>query len=98
MARTEYGEGQLNALNLRTRIFRHCDSTGIVTHLGLNPLTQQSEAYDFKGNLLRSTRQLVSDYKSVADWTQSPALDAEIFVSATAYDALNRVSAATNLL
>ncbi len=51
-ARTEYGEGQPNdtALNLRTRVFRQSDGAGIVTHLGHNPVTDQDEAYDFKGN------------------------------------------------
>ncbi len=95
--RTEYGEGQANdiALNLRTRIFRQFDGAGVATNMGHNPATAQSEAYDFKGNLLRANRQLAADYKVTPDWTGSPALEPEIFSSATAYDALNRPAALT---
>jgi len=53
--RTVYGEGQPGdlALNLRGKPFRQFDGAGIVTY----------ERHDFKGNLLRSTRQLLEDYK-----------------------------------
>jgi RHS repeat-associated protein len=90
--RTDYGEDQPNAtaLNLRTRVFRQYDGAGIVTHQDQDPLTQQDQAYDFKGNLLRSTRQLVQDYKGLADWLGTPPLEPEVFHSATTYDALNR--------
>lgn len=89
---TEYGEGQPNdmALNLRTRVVRQFDGAGVVTKMGRNPATSKNEAYDFKGNLLRSSRQLVADYKALADWQHNPALKQEIFTSATTYDALNR--------
>lgn len=88
----EYGEAQddAEALNLRTRVYRHFDAAGVVTHSDLNRNTRQREAYDFKGNLLRSTRQLTSDYRGVADWWGSPELEEEYFASATRYDALNR--------
>src|SRR4029077_5709445 len=43
-----------------------------------------------KGNSLGSTRQLVRDYKTTPDWLKNPALEAEVFTSATSYDALNR--------
>ena len=90
--RTEYGEGQPNDTlhNLRTRVFRQSDGAGIVTYLGHNPVTDQDEAYDFKGNLLRSTRQLAQDYKAAPDWVATPLLQTEIFASATTFDALNR--------
>ena len=90
--RIEYGENVAEAetLNLRTRIYRHFDSAGIATNAGINPDTAKPEAYDFKGNLLRSTRQLVSDYKAVPDWSQNPQLDIESFEGSTRYDALNR--------
>jgi RHS repeat-associated protein len=89
--RIEYGETHPDAaaLNLRKRVLRHWDSAGLATSLGLNPSTNQPEAYDFKGNLLRCSRQFVSDYKAVPDWSQSPALDAEIFTSSGRYNALN---------
>jgi len=90
--RIEYGEGQTNAerLNLRTRIYRHSDSAGVATNVARNPNSNQLEAYDFKGNLLRSARQLVSDYKVIPDWLLNPKLENETFVNSTRYDALNR--------
>lgn len=88
----EDGEGQVNdtALNLRTQIFRHYDSAGVVTNLGHSPLTNQDEAYDFKGNLLCSTRRLAQDYHTIPDWSGAVALEAEAFHTSTTYDALNR--------
>ncbi len=88
----EYGEGIANAeaLNLRTRIYRHFDSAGVATNARFDASGNMTEAYDFKGNLLCSTRQLVSDYKTIPDWLLNPQLDAEIFEGSTRYDALNR--------
>jgi hypothetical protein len=96
----EYGETPLDAtpaqeletqrLNLRTRIYRHFDSAGVVTNARLDADGQPTEAYDFKGNLLRSTRQLVSDYTAIPDWLNNPKLDVETFEGGTRYDALNR--------
>jgi YD repeat-containing protein len=77
-----YGEDVANgkALNLRGKGYRQFDAAGIVTNI----------EYDFKGNLLRSSRQLCSDYKNDIDWNTNPALDEETFISSTEYDALNR--------
>lgn len=90
----EYGESQPNAeaLNLRTGIYRHADSAGIATNARLGAAGNPIEAYDFKGNLLRSTRQLVSDYRAIPDWSQDPPpnLVAETFEGSTRYDALDR--------
>jgi RHS repeat-associated protein len=96
----EYGEPRASAsqaevdralrLNLRTRIYRHFDSAGVVTNARLDTNGDPLEAYDFKGNLLCSTRRFASDYAAIADWLLSPMLDAETFVSSTRYDALNR--------
>lgn len=96
----EYGEppagasqAELNRalrLNLRTRIYRHSDSAGVATNARLNASGDPTEAYDFKGNLLCSTRQLVRNYTAIPDWLQSPQLDAETFEGSTRYDALNR--------
>jgi len=96
----EYGEPPPNAtdaqekeaqrLNLRTRIYRHFDSAGVATNARLDDNGNPTEAYDFKGNLLRITRQLVSDYKAIPDWLTSPQLEAETFEGSTRYDALNR--------
>nr|WP_281722007.1 SpvB/TcaC N-terminal domain-containing protein [Nitrosomonas nitrosa] len=88
----EYGEGQANAeaLNLRTRIYRHFDSSGVATNARLDASGNPIEAYDFKGNLLRSTRRLVSDYTAIPNWLLSPQLEAEFFEGSTRYDALSR--------
>ena len=90
--RIEYGEGIANAeaLNLRTRIYRHFDSAGVAVNARLDADGDPTEAYDFKGNLLQSTRRLVSDYKAIPDWLLNPQLDAETFEGSTRYDALNR--------
>ena len=66
--------------NLLTRVWQQYDNSGMVT----------SEHYDFKGNLLRSRRQLAADYKGIPNWADSPDLESEIFESRTTYDALNR--------
>ncbi len=92
--RIDYGEGIANAeaLNLRTHIYRHFDSAGLATNARLDANGNPTEAYDFKGNLLRSTRRLVTDYKGIPDWSQpaEPQLDAEAFKGSTRHDALNR--------
>ena len=96
--RIEYGEPPPTpaagtpsaALNLRTRIYRHFDSAGVATNARLDANGNPIEAYDFKGNLLRSTRRLVSDYTAIPDWQLNPRLDAETFEGSTRYDALNR--------
>ncbi len=94
IGRLVYGEG-LAAANLCGRLFRHYDTAGVTI----------SNLYDFKGNLLSSTRQLANNYQQSIDWTvlagltQAAALDAaaqpllnqnESFDSSTMYDALNR--------
>jgi RHS repeat-associated protein len=71
--------------NHRTRAFQVFDSAGVVT----------SQAYDFKGNLLSSRRELLPNYKQAVDWQQNPAPDDGTFTSSTTYDALNRPTAVT---
>ena len=92
--KTVYGEDQPDdialKLNLRTRVFQQYDGAGVVTNMDRDPETSEDEAYDFKGNLLRSTRQLAQDYKAVPNWSNHVDLDREIFRSSTTYDALNR--------
>jgi len=78
--KTEYGEGQGSAQNHRGKIYQQYDGAGVVTNA----------AYDFKGNLLRSSRQLLKNYKDQVEWSQNPALENETFTSSTTYDALNR--------
>jgi YD repeat-containing protein len=80
--RTVYGESQPDAetLNLNGQLYQQYDGAGVVT----------SEEYDFKGNPLRSTRQLLQNYKDQVDWTLSSGLETERFTISTTYDALNR--------
>lgn len=92
--RLVYGEG-FPAANLCGRLFRHYDTGGAVIN----------DQYDYKGNLLASSRQLTADYRQSPDWspladlTDPAALDAaaapllapgDRFDTSTAYDALNR--------
>jgi RHS repeat-associated protein len=95
--RIEYGEGQAGAedLNLRTQIFRHLDTAGVLTNAAPNPATGQTEAFNFKGNLLRRSLRLVEDYAALPDWSLNPALSAEAFVDSTLYDALDRAISST---
>jgi RHS repeat-associated protein len=92
-----YGEGQPSdqALNLRTRVYQHADQAGTVTNVGLNPVTNQNEAFDFKGNLLRSVRAFIADYTALPDWSAPPPMP-ESYTSSTLYDALNRATALTS--
>jgi RHS repeat-associated protein len=82
IGRTIYGESQANAKlrNLRRKVVRLFDQAGVVT----------TDEYDFKGNLLSTRRQVAKNYKTTLDWAANPALEQEIFASATTYDALNR--------
>jgi RHS repeat-associated protein len=92
-AQTIYGDSpdtgltefQQQQANLRGKVYRHFDSAGVIT----------TDLYDFKGNSLRSTRKLASDYKNVPDWLQHSKLDIEYFPSTTRYDALNRAISVT---
>jgi RHS repeat-associated protein len=99
--RIEYGEEQAYdfaiTLNLRTRVFRQYDGAGVVTNMGQHPLTDRQEAYDFKGNLLRTSRQLAGDYEAVPHWSDVAAvqLDGDPYRSSMRYDALNRPVAMT---
>ncbi|MES2936378.1 MAG: SpvB/TcaC N-terminal domain-containing protein [Pseudomonadota bacterium] len=89
---TEYGESLAapEACNLRTRVFRQRDGAGIAVHARLDAGGNPVEAYDFKGNQLRTTRRLASDYAGLPDWAAAPALEAETFEGSARYDALNR--------
>jgi RHS repeat-associated protein len=59
--RLVYGEQhpEAEARNLRGQVYLHLDQAGRVT----------SEAYDFKGNLLRSSHQLATEYKQTISWS-----------------------------
>jgi len=59
----EYGESQAKpeSLNVRIRIFRHSDTAGVATNGGLDSAGNFLAASTSKGNLLRSSRQLIQD-------------------------------------
>lgn len=82
VGRAVYGETQPDpeAHNLRDKVFQLADQAGVVTH----------DAYDFKGNLLRSQRQLAQEYKTTLDWSAAVPLEAASYTSRVRYDALNR--------
>jgi RHS repeat-associated protein len=84
--RTVYGEGQGDADNHRTRVFKISDGAGVLTNV----------AYDFKGNLLENRRDLLTNYKSEVNWMTEPTADYGSFTSFTTYDALNRPLTATS--
>jgi RHS repeat-associated protein len=66
-----YGEKAVKAqpaLNLRGKLFLHCDGAGVVVNADRNPQTGRDEAYDFKGNPLRTTQRLAQEYKETVDW------------------------------
>ncbi|MGH8646446.1 MAG: RHS repeat-associated core domain-containing protein [Gammaproteobacteria bacterium] len=82
VGRSIYGESRPNpeASNLRGKVVQLFDQAGVVA----------SDEYDFKGNLLRSQRQLAQEYKTTLDWSAAVPLEAAVFTSRTRYDALNR--------
>jgi RHS repeat-associated protein len=101
--RIVYGDESALALspqqNLRGRVYQHNDEAGQLTF----------EAYDFKGNLLRKTRQVIDPAAVLSvfespppnwdiapfrvDWNKALVLGAS-YTTTTSYDALNRVKAA----
>jgi RHS repeat-associated protein len=82
VGRSIYGESRPNPEdnNLRGKVVELRDQAGIVT----------SDRYDYKGNLLRSKRQLAQSYKTTLDWFGPVPLELETYSSRTSYDALNR--------
>jgi RHS repeat-associated protein len=94
--RLVYGEGHPEALrrNLKGKPFQHYDGAGVVSNW----------EFDFKGNLLRGSRQLAQDYKQLVDWmvlaelTEIPQLvqaaiallEPKTFDSSTSFDGMNR--------
>lgn len=78
--------------NQRGKVYQAYDAAGLVTNLGLSPVTNQNEGYDFKGNLLRSNRALLTGnaYQAPVDWNQDLPTG-EVFTGSSSLDALNRV-------
>ncbi|MPZ76801.1 MAG: toxin [Deltaproteobacteria bacterium] len=98
---TVYGEGHPHAesLNLRGQVYQLYDGAGVATN----------HRFDFKGNLLESSRQLAREYRTTVDWSvlanlaeigeikaaAAPLLENRIFTTETEYDALSRPVAIT---
>ncbi len=86
VGRTIYGETlpHPETHNLRGKVYEVHDQAGIMT----------TDDYDFKGNLLNGSRQLVDNssqlYKSTVNWSTTVLLEKQIYTSSTTYDALNR--------
>lgn len=77
-----YGEDHHDAaaLNLRGQVYKQHDSAGILIN----------EEFDFKGNLLKSRRQLLQNYSEQVNWNCFPILEDEVFAGLMSYDALDR--------
>jgi RHS repeat-associated protein len=71
--------------NRRGRTVRLYDQAGVV----------ESDAYDFKGNLIASRRRFAREYKATVDWSAGVPLEPDVYVSRTDYDALDRPTART---
>jgi RHS repeat-associated protein len=96
--RTIYGEDQPDAAarNLRTRVCQVYDGAGLFSR----------ERYDFKGNLVRSSRRLAVGFRTQPDWqplaelvdpdaltaAAAPLLEDESFEQRRRFDALDRVT------
>ncbi|MGC2301657.1 MAG: SpvB/TcaC N-terminal domain-containing protein [Acidobacteriaceae bacterium] len=89
-----YGEGQPSDqnLNLRTRIFEQQDAAGIAMNMVTDPATGQPLAFDFKGNLMGSSRRFIANQTQLTDWSKpAPPMAADVFIHLAQYDALNRI-------
>jgi RHS repeat-associated protein len=94
--RLVYGEQQPEAVqrNLKGQPFQHYDGAGVVSNW----------EFDFKGNLLRGSRQLAKEYKELVNWlvlanlteisqviqAAMVLLEPKTFDSLTTFDAMNR--------
>lgn len=74
-----YGETQADAdkANLRGRLYELKDLSGITTTL----------QYSMAGNVLKSARQVVKDYKTPANWKNTVELEPEIYQLSFTFDA-----------
>jgi len=81
-----YGEDASSpeASNLRGQVFRVYDGAGL----------EQSDAYDFKGNLIAQTRRLTQAYDTTPEWSALEGLSSIADLDATA-DALLELEALT---
>ncbi len=81
---TEIERDAAKQLNLIGKPKEHYDTAGIVMF----------RLYDFKGNLKKSARQFLNDYKNVPNWSGNDPetlLERDCFSTVIEYDALDRV-------
>jgi RHS repeat-associated protein len=78
----EYGENVTDDKknNLRSKLYKHYDTAGVNINV----------QYDFKGNLVQTSRQFLNDFMNLPDFRSNPSLQTETFSSEAKYDALNR--------
>jgi RHS repeat-associated protein len=76
-----HGEGATDneARNLRAKVAQVFDQGGV----------HSVDCYDFKGNVVRTHRQLAQNYKTNLDWSTPQLLENENFRSSTSFNALN---------
>ena len=82
IGRTVHGESlaAAEALNLRGKVAEAFDQAGVA----------RTGECDFKGNALSGERQFAQSYKSVLDWSAPVALEADVHVGRSRFDALDR--------
>jgi YD repeat-containing protein len=84
-----YGESvqEPETRNLRGKECQVMDQAGVLT----------TSQYDFKSNLLHSSRQLAENYKETLTWSHEVPLEAAVPEPRTTFDALNRPVKSTSL-
>ncbi|KAH6845654.1 YD repeat-containing protein [Chaetomium sp. MPI-CAGE-AT-0009] len=82
--KTVYGEERQGAeeANARGRIVETFDQSGV----------SRTSTYDFKGNVITATRQLVKLNKGIVDWRSEVELEAETYEEVVHNNALNKVT------
>lgn len=82
--KTIYGEERRGAEedNARGRIVETFDQSGM----------SRTPTYDFKGNVVKATRQLVKVNKGISDWRSEVQLEAETYEEVVHNNALNKVT------
>ncbi|WP_372950606.1 SpvB/TcaC N-terminal domain-containing protein [Mariniphaga sp.] len=85
-----YGEGQAGEYlnNLRGQVFQKYDTAGLI----------KNSKFDFKGNLIETSRELNANYKEVPNWIPANLNNADLFdtddltefITKFEFDALNR--------
>jgi RHS repeat-associated protein len=79
-----WGEGQPDdtQLNLRGQLVQQYDGAGVLKHL----------AYDFKANLVQSSRELTADHAALPNWdgVTPVAMQGVAHLTVVEYDAMNR--------